>query len=375
MKWLVVRILLIVNSVFAFCLLLSYLSVFIRPGSLWIFAFIGMAYPFILLANLLFILLWVIFRKWFFIISMVCVLAGWNFMGRYVQIRFGQRSVEEPGDSFKVLTYNVRLFNYYQWQTDLDTKNKIMEFILKENPDIVCFQEFISIPGTELDIENLKKQLAYLPYMQVHYTHIVPDRINFGMATFSKYPIVHRGEIDFEESLNGSIYSDILFPGDTIRFYNCHLQSVRLKHNYNDLIDSLIFNYNEKQLAEIKDISVRIRQAVIQRARQADTLNANTRSSPHPVIICGDFNDTPASYAYHKIGMDLQDAFAESGSGFGTTYRGLFPNMRIDYIFYNQMFDSYGFRIEKVDWSDHYPVIAEFAFLQTADSTDQHSLR
>ncbi|MBN2480694.1 MAG: endonuclease/exonuclease/phosphatase family protein [Bacteroidales bacterium] len=372
MKWLIARILLIINSIFAFFLLMSYLASVIRPGVLWIFAFIGMAYPFLLAANWLFILFWVFFRKWFFIISMVCVIAGWNVMGRYVQVRFGRQTVEDPGASFKLLTYNVRLFNYYQWNTDDEVQNKIMGFIHLEMPDIVCFQEFISIPGTASDMANLKKQLEYLPYVHVHYTNIIPGWINFGMATFSKYPIVDQGEIDFEETLNGTIFSDILFAGDTIRIYNSHLQSVRFRREYNNLLDSLIFHYNEKQLAEIKDISIRMKQAFIQRARQADILAADAGSSPHPVIICGDFNDTPASYIYHKISKDRKDAFVEAGSGFGTTYRGLFPPMRIDYILFNRIFKTFHFRIEKVDWSDHYPVVTEFTFLQTADSTNQH---
>lgn len=374
MKWFIVRILLIINSLFAFFLLLSYLSVLIRPDTLWIFAFIGMAYPFILLVNLSFIFFWIIFRKWFFVISLICVIAGWNSMGRYIQIRFRTKPVENTGDVFKLLTYNVRLFDYYQWNSDTATKNNILAFIRKEDPDVVCFQEFISIPGTGSDLENIKKQLPGLSYVHVHYTHNVPGRINFGMATFSRYPIVQKGEIIFEESINGSIYSDILAAGDTIRIYNCHLQSIKLRSNYHDLLDSLIFNYNERQLTEIKDISVKMRQAFVQRARQADILAADAGSSLHPVIICGDFNDTPVSYAYHKLSRGMKDAFVEAGSGFGTTYRGFFPYTRIDYVLYNPDFRANHFRMEKVEWSDHYPVVMQFTSYQKADSTSRHYL-
>jgi endonuclease/exonuclease/phosphatase family metal-dependent hydrolase len=195
------------------------------------------------------------------------------------------------------------------------------------------------------------------------------------MVTFSRYPIVNKKMIDFKESLNGSISSDIVVNGDTLRIFNCHLQSIRLRKDYNDLVDSLIFNYSEKQLDELKDISVRMRQAYKQRAGQVDIMAGYIRSSPYPVIVCGDFNDTPVSYAYTKISKGLKDAFIESGSGMGTTYRENFPYVRIDYVLYSSYFSSLYFHTEKIRWSDHYPVMTRFVLNEKADSTGQHSLR
>jgi len=319
-----------------------------------------MAFPAFFIINILLAVFWIFFRKWYFIISLVCVIIGWGSFRKYSQIRPGKIIENIPEESFKLLTYNVRLFNYYQWNEDTETRQKIIDYILAEKPDIICFQEFIDLPGTQADIDNLRKTLSSLSYTHIHYTNTIPGKLNFGMATFSRYPIYNKGAVSFKGTLNGSIYSDIIYDKDTIRIYNCHLQSVQLKKDYSNLLDSLLFNYTNQQLADLKDISTQMRNAFILRAEQVDILAAHISNSPYPVILCGDFNDTPVSYSYNKLSKGMQDSFVESGSGAGQTYRGFFPYMRIDYILYNKAFKSYNYKINKVDWSDHFPVSSEF---------------
>lgn len=373
MRKFVRNILLFINLGIAAFLPVTYFSAHISPASSWIFAFIALVYPFILLLNLFFIIFWLIFKKWFFLISLCCILLGWNSLQKYFQVQIRSRDPLKSEKTIRVLTYNVRLFNYYQWSKDTAAWQRIVDFVLAENPDIVCFQEFITLPGTRYDLDILKKKLAPRSYTHVYYTDRVPRKVNFGMATFSKFPIIHKDIIDFEESLNGSICSDLVIDNDTVRIYNCHLQSIRLRRDYNDLLDSLIFNYSEKQLDELKDLSVRMRQAYVQRAGQVNILTEHIKSSPYPVIICGDFNDTPVSYTYYKLSGDMKDAFIESGSGVGNTFRGNLPYVRIDYILYSPVFHTFHYKTQKVNWSDHYPVITDFALPQRADSTDQHS--
>ena len=82
------------------------------------------------------------------------------------------------------------------------------------------------------------------------------------------------------------------------------------------------------------------------------------KKSKYPVIVCGDFNDTPSSYTYHQIMSRnmLKDAFTESGKGLAQTYNGVFPSFKIDYILYSKQFKSYNFKISKNNLSDHLPV-------------------
>jgi endonuclease/exonuclease/phosphatase family metal-dependent hydrolase len=369
------KILLIANILAAFSLIATYLSVYVSPATGWIFAFIGMGYPFILIINALFIFLWIVFRKWYILISIFAIALGWNIFREYFQFQLKKKEPATAEKQIRLLTYNVRLFNYYQWEKDTATWGKIINYIHQENPDIVCFQEFITVPKSKHDLDNLKKKMSPLSYSHVYYTDRVPGKINFGMATFSRFPMVHKKMIEFKHSLNGSIATDIVAGTDTFRLYNCHLQSIRLRNDYNDVLDSLIFNYSEKQLDNVKDLSSRMRQAFIQRAAQVDILADEIRSSPYPVIVCGDFNDTPVSYAYHKIGRKLEDAFIEAGAGTGNTYRGNLPYVRIDYVFYNAPLHAHHYRTKKIHWSDHYPLTVDFTIHEKADSTDRNSRR
>ena len=373
MRRIVKKIFLIVNVLLAILLVISFLSVYVSPAKAWIFAFLALSYPFVLFLNILFVLFWILFRKWYFAISLISILLGWQALQSTFQFNFKKPPVSDSGKSLSVLTYNVRLFNYYQWNKDTSAWQKIVDYIQTENPDIVCFQEFITLPRTHHDLVSLKRKMETLTYSHVYYTDNVPGKLNFGMATFSKYPIIQKKMIDFKESLNGSICSDIVVDQDTIRVYNCHLQSIRLRKDYNDLLDSLIFNYSDKQLDELKDISVRMRQAYIQRAGQVDIIKEDILVSPYPVIVCGDFNDTPVSYTYKTLSKDLSDVFTKTGSGAGTTFRGNFPYVRIDYVLYSRGFIPYHYHTEKVDWSDHYPVVTHFTLDEREDSSDPHS--
>jgi endonuclease/exonuclease/phosphatase family metal-dependent hydrolase len=143
--------------------------------------------------------------------------------------------------------------------------------------------------------------------------------------------------------------------------YNNHLQSIRLqKQNY------AIFNKlnlrEEKQLKEIKELSYQLRNAFIKRAEQVDVISRNIKESSYPVIVCGDFNDTPVSYTYHKMKGHLKDAYMESGAWAGNTYTGFFPSFRIDFIFYSSELESRAYNTHRVKFSDHYPVSCYIVF-------------
>ena len=93
------------------------------------------------------------------------------------------------------------------------------------------------------------------------------------------------------------------------------------------------------------------------RSRQVDELSAHINSSPYPVIICGDFNDPPYSYAYSRISQYLQDTFLEKGKGFGISYNGSFIPYRIDYILHSNYFECLKYSMVRKKLSDHYPIV------------------
>ncbi|MFH0895783.1 MAG: endonuclease/exonuclease/phosphatase family protein, partial [Bacteroidota bacterium] len=167
----------------------------------------------------------------------------------------------------------------------------------------------------------------------------------------------NKGEIIFNNnSQNNCIYADILMGADTVRVYNLHYASIRLSP------EDQIFTGNEKTSKstaikkDSKKILQRLKHAFITRARQAEIVADHMEECTYPIILCGDFNDTPISYAYHLMRGKLNDSFISSGSGLERTYAGLYPAFRIDYILYSDEFDVAGYHSIKEKWSDHYPI-------------------
>ncbi len=290
-------------------------------------------------------------------LSFLIIIVGVGNIGRYVQLRPSQANYEKDSTQLRLVSYNVRVFNTYKWSGEEIGRDSILEFVNSKQPDIVCLQEYMIHEHIDSASEAYTNELlSQTPNKHIRYTKLAnSNRRKFGIATFSKFPIVHRGRIQFENSYNSCIYTDILFKSDTVRIYNLHLQSVSLKKNYT-VVDSLLF-FNSKRLGEIKDISRRLKRAYIQRARQVDAIGQHAALSPHPVILCGDFNDTPVSYSYHKLLGDKKDAFREAGTGIGKTYRGKLPSFRIDYVFHDDAFQATNYSTPRVGLSDHYPVV------------------
>jgi endonuclease/exonuclease/phosphatase family metal-dependent hydrolase len=134
-----------------------------------------------------------------------------------------------------------------------------------------------------------------------------------------------------------AIWADLLMHGDTVRLYNLHLQSIRFNRKDYEFIQQTAKN-DEGGLEGSKNLLRRIREAYVKRSEQADSVSAHMANCTYPILVAGDFNDVPLSYAYHTIGKDLRDAFCERGRGFERTYKGPFPNFRIDYILFSKRF-------------------------------------
>ena len=281
-------------------------------------------------------------------------------MVRYVQINlpfFKKPVVTSANGSLKILTYNVRSFDYYKWSRFSDATNDIFAFILKESPDIICLQEFYTREKGSLTEPNIQAVLKRTKYSHIKYITGKNHVSNYGIATFSAYPIIGKGEILYWKTFNLSIYTDIKVGNDTFRIYNNHLQSIRFAKPDYEALDTI--TYDQKELKGIIGITKRLKKAFMIRAKQAEYIAAHISTSPYPVIVCGDFNDSPISYTYQTISKNLNDAFIEAGTGMGKSYFGVFPSYRIDYILHSKSFSVYQYRSPKFDFSDHFPIICE----------------
>lgn len=351
------KILVSANILFAVALLLTYLSVYINPEKFWGLALFGLAYPFLLVFNLLFIIYWIFRWKKVILISIVAICLGLFHLTSFFQFPFGKKR-STAGADLTILSYNVNLFRLYSWSTEPPTHTDIIKLTKSYNADIACFQEFYTSAGkfSATNARNLLEMNAHIGYI------VQKKNSGYGIATFSKYPIVNKGEIKFEKTSNACIYSDIKIGDDTIRVYNNHLQSLRLKErNFSFLINEE-FRQESNRISELKDISYKYRDALRKRAHQVNLVAEHISKCPYPVIVCGDFNDSPISYTYHTISKNLLDTFREVGIGIANTYMGIIPSYRIDYILHHKAFQALNYSSPRVKYSDHYPVIGYYSW-------------
>jgi endonuclease/exonuclease/phosphatase family metal-dependent hydrolase len=350
------KILLIVNAIFAFSLLLSYLAVRISPLDFALPAFFGLAYPYLLLVNIILAIIWAMLIKFEAFISVVVIAIGFNHFSNYIRL------IKLSGDktnTFKVLSYNVRLFNYFENNHGITSEKRIIQFLKSQKPDIICLQEFFLQGNPKVEEALMIADLGGQYYSHMKVIGSGKNRF-YGIITFSKFPIVRKGEIVHPGSSSLSIYTDVVIRNDTFRFYNNHLQSFRLHRMERSFIEELTTSDDKETVKEVKSLSVSLKKGFVKRALQAQVVKDNINRSPYPVVVVGDFNDTPVSYSYTKIRKGLEDSFVNSGYGAGFTYIGNYPRNRIDYILYDSHLINSYFEIIKVKYSDHYPIIAYF---------------
>lgn len=363
---LLLRILFILNLIAVAGLGTSYLALFLSPEHFWMFAFMGLAYPILLIFNIIFVCFWIFVRWKRALFSGIIILIGLSKINDLYQWRSKveesySENTQVEDSTFKVLSYNVRLFDLYNWTENKQTRNNIMDLIQDAKADILCLQEFFYEDTGVFNTLDTLKQIQRAKYVHIEHSAHVKNVNHWGIATFSRYPIVGKGLIVFRDSSdNISMFTDVKILEDTVRIYNLHLESIRFRREDYKVLQNITGVEDDTNLDGPQKIISRMRRAFIRRARQTDIIRKHIEDSPFPVIVTGDFNDTPNSYAYHQISNGLKDAFRTSGSGLGTTYIGKIPFLRIDYILYNpEAFESLFFKVIRENYSDHYPVLSK----------------
>ncbi len=330
-------------------LVVAYLSVYISPDKFWIPAMFGLAYPFLLLANIVFILFWLLVKPKNMLLSLVFILLGWNYLDSYFQLK-GKKTEQYD---VKVLSYNVRHFGGENNSDRKKNAEDIVSFLQEQKADIICLQE---ARIRKNNIFNMAKTVEKLKTIN-HY-QFARSSTTFGSVTMTRYPIMNMGEIRFDETRNIAIYTDVLIKGDTIRIFNLHLQSYHIDPEKYAILESPGIT-EEQDIKEMQEIGAKFKTAFQMRSKQVREIRKYIDESPYPIIVCGDFNDSPVSYSYKTIGENLTDAFVNSGHGIGRTYIGKVPSFRIDYIMHSSYFDSNNFDTYNYRKSDHLPVTCE----------------
>ncbi len=356
-----------INWLFIIGLLGSYSAQWISPELFWPVAFLGIAFPVFAIVNIIFLVHWMFRRRRFLIYPLITLMVGMPMIGRFIQ--FGSNTeIVDGGNSLKIISYNVHVLDYYQnkFGTTGTARDKIIDKMNLEKADIYCFQEFYPKDRQAQNITNLFIKGLDTPYR--YGVRYMPNTSSIHNVIFSKYPIIAKGQVKDGIEGNaediGAIYADIEVEDSKIRVYSVHLTSIRIS-NEKDVMSKLTNIDTPQGQEQAKEQSVKMinkfKIAFASRAKQIAIIKEHIANSPYPVIIVGDFNDTPSSYAYSQLRGDLDDAFIEKGSGFGQTYIGPYPSFRIDNIFYDPQFTCNDYNTIDVKLSDHYPISAEFS--------------
>lgn len=264
------------------------------------------------------------------------------------------------------MSWNVEHFDIIEHKTHPEKKEQMLNLITEYQPDIACFQEMVGGETDSSAINYIPQILSRLDFSDYHYSFNpkldFDGKHHFGIIIFSKYPIINKQTISFYPSDYNSIFqfADIVKEGDTFRVFNIHLQSLKFSRDNLQYIDKPSVN-DENDLKKSKSIINKLKTGFLKRKIQAERIAEELKKSPYPLIVCGDFNDVPNSYAYHTITKGRKDAFVEKGYGLGRTFSGISPVLRIDNIVVDKKLDVQQFICIRKKLSDHFPILTDIA--------------
>jgi len=311
----------------------------VPPKVCWLASIAGQLIPIFVIIQTIALIVLVILKKESFIIPFLILIIGWSFVAKSFSLNANNLPTIT---SIRILSFNTKLFRkpktYSEFSTDL------IKWVSNDSSDIKCLQEYST--NSKWPLLDVTSQINKKGYSGYIFRAMVTDSDHSpGMAIFSKFDLLDSG-IVFQDknTLNAAIYVDLNIGGKTTRVYNVHLASMNIDLNETGGFGNILLLLKRLKYGSIKRIS------------QIDTLIKHTKSSPYPYIICGDFNETPYSYAYQQLSSQFLNAFEEAGNGFGFTFNEVPYLLRIDHQFYRSDIQAVGYHVNRtIKISDHFP--------------------
>lgn len=319
----------------------------VHPRSNMFMTGIGLALPVLLIINVIILLYWIIRRKIWFVLPLCAIAANYNFVSATIQ---WPHDNERPnGETIKIMTFNAR--GFIDDDQD-DSVDEIKSFIEEERINVICFQEY-------RDYVNGRPERVS-KFLESTFPH---QAITDNVAIFSKYPIAKKDFITFRESNNCAQWIDIeVRRNEFVRIFNVHMQTTGINSTLRQAAKMEQKGMAVDKGTQVEMVANRMEHEYIRRAEQADIISDIVKETQTDIILCGDFNDTPASYTYKQLKGKLKDGFKTAGHGYMYTYRGAKGLMRIDYILHSKGLKGINYDSPSQRWSDHNPVIMEMIF-------------
>ncbi len=345
-------VMMFISVIAAVTLLIIFVGRIFEPEKIWYFSLVGLVAPIVYMVAIATTLYWIIRWRWrMFIFMAVFVALGWPHISLYYKMQIGKKygTPRYERGNIKIISYNTRYFKDELWLND--TTDSIVSLIKRENPDIIAMQEF---PKSGDEHDKVLRELSKYHSAQIN------GQYDDGVICLSKYRIIRSDSISGFCGTAKGLWADLKVGEDTVRLYNLHLQTTSINTEERDYINKRLFleSADSGRISKFRDMARRLYENSCTRSHQVDILRHDVEHCPYPVIICGDFNDVPMSYAYRTAASGLNDTFSEQGNGYVHTFNGFFDLLRIDYILVSKQFETLSYEVLPIDLSDHYPVMA-----------------
>lgn len=366
-KWIIFA----TNLVVILLLFTSFLSWKVSPLKTNLFSYIGLGFGLIFLLNVAYLLFWIFFSKWkLALISLAAILICHKPVTTFFPMNLFP--VKEPHGTIEVLTYNVQGFP--EERNKNSEEHPILDYIAATDADIVCLQEYlVSKTGQSIFSQrDVNRILNKYPYRSVTGLESSGKYHIFGLACFSKHPIEDTEEIVFESSYNGAAVYTINIEGERYTVANVHLESNSIMAEDKKLYSDFIQNSDSVKLEQVaSNIRSRLGNAYRMRAQQVEKVKRFIATQKtEGTIICGDFNDTPISYAYSRMKKGLKDAYVSTAFGPGITYHEDLFLFRIDYILHSEELKPFRTKVDRVPFSDHYPLRTHLKWVDNSEEKE-----
>lgn len=331
---------------------ISYFSIWVDPEIFWPMGVVGLGFPALFVLFTIFTFYsffsgkrvrWILFILW---------LPGFLETSKFYQ--FSPSEAEEvKGTEIRLMSYNVRAFDRYDWLKTDHVFDKISHLVDSINPDIICFQEFYDTHPES----NNSKYKTFINKLGYQYHAAFPKQKSGalrGVVTFSKHPIIQQqAKPNTQVGANGWLSTKIQVHGTELEVVNFHLASYSLEE-YRSVSDSSFGEF-----APANRFVGKIRKGMVTRSQQVKDIKKHFKETEN-LILVGDLNDIPHSFAYNQLIKGKEDCFMLAGKGDGKTYTGLPPFVRIDYVLSTPNLQPKYFEVVRVKLSDHYPIFTDF---------------
>ncbi len=322
----------------------------------WLAGFLMLTFPLVLAGHIIFCIFYALTWSPKILLSLSFLIFTYPILNRTLKIVPTDVKLWQPF-TFSLVSYNLMYSDYHNYIANdkQDNSRGIANTLDTLSADILCMQElYNSDKFEELNLlKKLSKKNPFYVYMHSAETNNKGYGA-IGLSIFSRYPIVSKKELYWPPNNNGLLSADLVINKDTIRVINVQLRSMGIR------IRKILKPNNEIDKSATKNVFFQLKEGFVQRGIQVNQLENWIESSPHPIILVGDFNELPYGYAYGRVRKQLENSFESTGFGFGFTYHNILNFLRIDNQFYdskyikNISFETY----QSIPFSDHYPIKA-----------------